>query len=441
MTVALEPIFPGGYTPWAVLLRAFIDSLDRRGDLLRITREVDPVYETAAVIRAVRGQPVVFERVAGHSLPVVANVCASRELVALGLGIGRDELLGRLAAAADAPQEPAVIGSEDYGEIPVDLRSLPILTHYPEDGGPYVASGIAVARDPEYGLNASFHRAMVVDRDRLVLRIVERHLYAFLERGLNRFAYCVGNPISVLVAAATSVELGKSELAIANALAPTPLVALADHLVPPSEIVMLCTTTGETTAEGPFLDLTGTFDVVRDQPVVRIERLFVRRDPLFHALLPGDREHGVLMGMPREPTILREVSRVCTCLGVAVTPGGCSWLHGAIRIAKRSDDDPRRAIEAALRGHPSMKHVFVVDEDVDVEDPAALEWAMATRFQADRDLIVYPHQKGSSLDPSSDLATKETTKVGFDLTIPMGEDRGRFRRASSPLAIDLDDYL
>lgn len=423
------------------LLRAFIDSLDQRGDLLRITREVDPVYEAAAVIRAFRGRPVLFERVAGRSMPVVANVCASRELVARALGIGRAELMDRLAAAAHPPEDPPVIGSEEYQEIQVDLRSLPILTHYPEDGGPYIASGIAVASDSEYGLNASFHRAMVLDRDRLVLRIVERHLDAYLRRGLTRFAFCVGNPVSVLVAAAMSVEIATSELAIAHALSPTPLVDLADHLVPPSEIVMLCTLSGETAAEGPFLDLTGTFDIVRDQPVVRIERIFARRDPIFHALLPGDLEHGVLMGMPREPTMLRELSRVCTCLGVHVTPGGCSWLHGVIRIAKRSDNDPRRAIEAAFRGHPSMKHVFVVDEDIDIEDPAALEWAMATRFQADRDLFVLPRQKGSSLDPSSDLTTKETTKVGFDLTIPMGEDRRRFRRAGSPLAIDLDDYM
>ncbi|MCP4663862.1 MAG: UbiD family decarboxylase, partial [bacterium] len=135
-----------------VLLRAFIDSLDQRGDLLRITREVDPVYEAAAVIRAVRGRPVLFERVAGRSMPVVSNVCASRELVALGLGIGRDQLMDRLAAAAETQEDPPVIGPEQYQEIQVDLRSLPILTHYPEDGGPYVASGIAVARDPEYGL-------------------------------------------------------------------------------------------------------------------------------------------------------------------------------------------------------------------------------------------------------------------------------------------------
>jgi UbiD family decarboxylase len=122
-----------------------------------------------------------------------------------------------------------------------------------------------------------------------------------------------------------------------------------------------------------------------------------------------------------------------------VTPGGCSWLHAAVRIRKRRADDGLRAIEAAFRGHPSVKHVFVVDEDIDVFDPAQVEWAMATRFQADRDLVVRPGEKGSSLDPSADPATGRTTKVGFDLTIPDAGRAGDFLRAA-PAAVDLDEY-
>jgi UbiD family decarboxylase len=147
------------------------------------------------------------------------------------------------------------------------------------------------------------------------------------------------------------------------------------------------------------------------------------------------------MGMPREPTIFAEVSRVCTCLDARVTRGGCSWLHGAVRIRKERADDGRRAIEAAFRGHASMKHVYVVDEDVDIADPAQLEWAMATRFQAHRDLVVLRGQKGSSLDPSADPVTRITTKVGFDLTLPPGADPAAFRRVPPPVAVDPDDYL
>jgi UbiD family decarboxylase len=198
--------------------------------------------------------------------------------------------------------------------------------------------------------------------------------------------------------------------------------------------------TGEMHDEGPFLDLTETPDIVRQQRVARVKQMFVRRDALFHGLLPGGLEHKTLMGMPREPSIYREVASVCEVKDVLVTPGGCSWLHGAVSIHKKGEDDGRRAIEAAFRGHKSMKHVFVVDDDIDVGKPEEIEWAMATRFQGDRDIIT-KQEKGSSLDPSSDLETRMTTKMGFDLTVPWGRDPKDFERPELPLEIDLKDYL
>jgi len=424
-----------------MLLRDFARLLEERGDLVRIRREVDPKLEAAALIRKLAGRPVLLERVRGQPMPVVANLCATREQVCAALGVERDALLGHLGKATSAASEPALVSASAYKRLPVDLGALPILTHYPEDGGPYIASGIAVARDAEYGLNASFHRAMVRGADELVFRIVERHLHAFLDRGLTELAFCVGNPVQVLLAAAMSVELGQSELAMANALTETRLTEVDGHLVPEAELVLICELTGEQADEGPFLDLTGTFDIVRRQSVFRVKAIHAREDAIYHALLPGDMEHELLMGMPREPTIQAEVATVCPCPDVRITRGGCSWLHGAVKIKKQRAGDGRRAMEAALRGHSSMKHVFVVDEDIDLDDPAALEWAMATRFQASRDLLVLPGQKGSSLDPSADAATKETTKVGFDMTVPWGADRQAFRRVPPPVEIDLDDYL
>ena len=424
-----------------MLLRDFVRLLEERGELVRVSREVDPELEAAALIRKLKGRPVLLERVRGQTTPVVANLCASREHVCAALGVERQELLGHLEQATRAPVEPRIIPATEYQQLDVDLATLPILTHYTQDGGPYIASGVAVARDDEYGLNTSFHRAMVKSRDEIVLRIVQRHLHAFLARGVTEIAFCVGNPVQVLLAAAMSVELGQSELAMANALTETRLVELSGHLVPEAELVLICELTGELADEGPFLDLTGTFDIVRQQPLFRIKAMHARRDPLYHALLPGDMEHELLMGMPREPTIHAEVSAVCPCLDVRITRGGCSWLHGAVKIRKERAGDGRRAVEAALRGHSSMKHVFVVDEDIDVDDPLSMEWALATRFQASRDLMVFEGQKGSSLDPSADPRTKETTKVGFDLTVPWGADPDAFRRVPPPMAIDLDDYL
>jgi 2,5-furandicarboxylate decarboxylase 1 len=145
--------------------------------------------------------------------------------------------------------------------------------------------------------------------------------------------------------------------------------------------------------------------------------------------------------MPREPTIFREVSKVCDCKDVLITPGGCSWLHAAVSIRKREPDDGKKAIEAAFKGHSSMKHVFVVDDDINIHDPNEIEWAFATRFQGDKDMIIKPNEKGSSLDPSSNLETRETCKIGFDLTIPAGKDPKSFKKPKLPMKINLNNYL
>jgi len=421
-------------------LREFVDVIDKKGMLVRVKKPVSTEYEISTIVKRLKGKPVLFENVKGFRMPVVSNVCSTRDLVCLGLGIEKKDLIRRLTEAIDHPKEPKVTKGE-YEEIPCDLSKLPILTYYPKDGGPYIASGIAIAKDKEYGINASYHRAMIIGKDKLVLRVLERHLNEFMKRGLKEFAFCIGNPTTVLIGAAISAELGKSELSIANALSETGVVELGRHVVPESEIVMICEFTGELADEGPFLDLTETFDIVRKQPVAKVKKIFARKDSIFHALLPGDLEHKILMGMPREPTIFREVSKVCECLDVYVTPGGCSWLHGAVKIRKKNDEDGKKAIEAAFKGHTSMKHVFIVDEDIDIENPNEIEWAMATRFQGDRDIIMKAKEKGSSLDPSSDMATKETTKIGFDLTTPMKTTGKDFRRPDLPMRVRIEDYV
>ncbi len=421
-------------------MRELVDLLDKKGLLVEINKSVDIKYEIATLMKMLDGKPILFEQVKGFSMPVVANLCSSRELIALGLGIEEREIISKLANAIDNPQEPRVVGARGYEEIDTDLSKFPILIHYPLDGGPYISSGVVIARDPELGLNASYHRMMILGKDKLVIRILPRHFDEFLKRGNEEFAICIGNSMPVLVASAVSAELGKSELGIANALGETNLVELGGHRVPESEIVMIAEMTGEEHDEGPFLDLTETPDIVRKQRVARVKQIFVKHDPIYHALLPGGLEHKFLMGMPREPTIFREVSKVCECKDVLITPGGCSWLHAAVSIRKKNPDDGRKAIDAALKGHASLKHVWVVDDDIDIHDPNEIEWAMATRFQGDRD-IVMKREKGSSLDPSSDLETRETMKMGFDLTIPWGRDPKHFKKPELPLKLNLKDFL
>ncbi len=417
----------------------FVQVLDDKGMLTRISKPVDTKYEVSTLMKMLDGRALLFDNVKGATMPIVANICSTRDLVALGLGTRREELISKLTDAIDHPKKANVIEAEGYKDIGADLGKLPILTHYPKDGGPYISSGIVAVNDKEYGVNFSYHRAQVLGKDTLVLRILERHFDAYIKRGVKDFAFCLSSPMQVLMSAAISVEMGISEADIANALEETPLQKLDGHLVPSSDIVILAELTGELHEEGPFLDLTETFDIIRKQRVARVKKIYVRKGAVYQALLPGALEHRVLMGMPREPTIYREVAKVCEVKDVLVTSGGCSWLHGAVSIHKKNPDDGRKAIEAAFKGHKSMKHVFVVDDDIDIHDPNEIEWAMATRFQADKNMIMR-REKGSSLDPSSDMDTQMTCKVGFDLTIPEGSKK-EFKRPTVPMKLNLDDYL
>ena len=191
------------------------------------------------------------------------------------------------------------------------------------------------------------------------------------------------------------------------------------------------------------MDLTETMDIIRDQPVIEIDLITHRRNPIFHALLPGGLEHKLLMGMPREPTIYAEVNKVARCTGAVITPGGASWLHAVVQIDKQGPDDGRLAIDAAFRGHSSLKHVWIVDGDIDIYDPHEVQWAMATRFQASEDLYTFQDQPGSSLDPSGVHVPGQkslTAKMGLDCTIPWGANRSKFQKGKYG-AVNLSDYV
>ncbi|MCS7040988.1 MAG: UbiD family decarboxylase, partial [Caldilineales bacterium] len=308
--------------------------------------------------------------------------------------------------------------------------------------------------DPDTGLNASFHRLLRLDAHRCAARIVERRGTDTAWRKTTAdlpVAIAIGLPLHVLLAASMAPAPGVSELDIAHALAPTPLVRCrTNDLVVPAEaeFVLEGRITHELVPEGPFVDLTETIDIVRSQPVIVIDGITHRREAIYHALLPGRLEHKLLMGMPKEPSIFAAVNEVATCRNVYITPGGASWLHAVVQITKRHPDDGARAIAAAFRGHGSLKHVVVVDDDINLFDPAEVEWAIATRFQAGRGLHVFHDQPSSSLDPSATHIPGQKSrsdKMGLDATIPWDTPTGpshpdHFRRVPLP-TVDLSAYL
>ncbi|MEW6748712.1 MAG: UbiD family decarboxylase [Candidatus Micrarchaeota archaeon] len=412
--------------------REFVDRLKDDGRLKVAKRKLSKHLELAGLMRAVDGTPVLVPEVSGSAFPAVGNVFSTRELVCDYLGIRKSELIPKLVHAINNPSKPEPVPESQAPVMEnrldsVDLGCLPIPFHAEKDGGPYLSSAIVIAYDKELGRNLSFHRMMVIGKDRVAVRILPRHLNEFMERAGNELdvAVVVGAPINVLLSAAISSKLGQDELEFADALAPVKTVRLSNGIEVPAdcEFAFEGKLTREMHDEGPFVDLTETYDIVRKQRVMRLTKMYHRDDAIWHVLVPGGNEHKVLMGMPREPTIFDEVNKVCNCKAVNITFGGCSWLHAVVSIKKRHDDDGKKAIEAAFAGHKSLKHVVIVDADIDVDDMQAVEWAIATRVQADKDVMIKSGQKGSSLDPSADPVTRDTAKMGIDATKPLGKEK------------------
>jgi len=419
------------------MLREILQTFD---DLVVIEKPVSKELEVTRYLLKYRDRPVLFENVDGWK--VAGNIWSTRERIARFLNTERGNLLHMLAEAMENPSPCKTVESAPFLKNSTEdfsLLELPVPKYYPKDGGPYFTSAMVVARDEGGFVNVSFHRMMVRDEKTAAIRLVPRHLYAMWrekeEQGEELdVRIVVGNPVHLLLAGATSTAYGVSELEMASKLSelafgkPVEVVELGGIPVPvESEFVFEARITPELVDEGPFVDITGTYDYVRKQPLVVFERMHHVDEPVFHALLPGGYEHFMLMGLPKEPQIYASVKRVVPKVhGVRLTEGGAMWLHAVVSITKQHEGDGKNAILAAFAGHPSLKHVVVVDEDVDIYDDRDVEWAVATRFQADKDLVVVPHARGSSLDPSAEESL--TAKWGIDATKPLAR-KEEFERA------------
>jgi 2,5-furandicarboxylate decarboxylase 1 len=433
-------------------LRKFIDELQENGELTKITKPVSVEYEMAGVINANAEKPIYFEKIKESSYPVVAGLVSSKDYIARSLGIQKDQLLPKLLSSIDHPVAPQVVAKgacQEVVETDVDLIKLPIMHYTERDGGKYIASSVAIVKDPELGRNMCFHRLMLKDKNHFVVRIVENRgtdLALKKAGGELDVAFCVGNSTAVLLAAATTLPMGVDELGMANKLEKTDLVKCktVDLEVPAeSEFILEGRITKEKAAEGPFLDLTGIVDRERQQPVVEIKCITHRKKPIYQTILAGKNEHKFLMGMPKEPTIYSEVGKVCQVRDVYVTPGGCSWLHAVVQIKKQNADDGKKAIAAAFKGHGSLKHCVIVDDDINIYDPQDVEWAIATRLQADKNVVILSNQPGSSLDPSGDLSEGKkatTAKAGLDATAPLVTTGKGFKKVDY-VKVDLNKYL
>ena len=383
-------------------------------------------------------QPVLFDNISecpGHraSMNILTrdHLCKVWELTP-------GELIDTMGWAMQNPIDPVVIDSTlaecmENKMDNVDITTIPVPWHYEEDRGRYMSASVIIA-ERNGQRNMSFHRQYVAGPDRLVARLVPRHLRQFTDEARSdsenlNIAIINGADPCVLLAAAMSFNERIDELRVAASLhlkiygKPLRVVQLSNgvHVPADCEYVMSAQITGEDDEEGPYVDITGTVDDVRLQPVINIQTINHRNSPIFHAILPAGKEHKTLMGLPRAPTIKSAVSKVTECTDVHLSEGGCGWLSSVVSIIPKGPDDSINAIKAALDGHRSMKAVTIVNDDIQIDDPIRVEWAMMTRWQPDTDTLILSNQKGSSLDPSRS-EDGLTSKVGFDATIPYGID-------------------
>jgi UbiD family decarboxylase len=398
--------------------RGFLDGLKRDGLLKEVFEPVSPVLDVAS--RSFGQGPILFHNVSGHRCCV--NILGTRALLSSALGVPAREMVRHLSGI-DYQGQVNEVESSQFQEVvsAPDLFKLPILTHFQGDGGPYITSGVVVTSYGEKA-NACVHRLMVIGKDKLAARLVPgRHTHQMYNQALEHgdelpVAIALGVDPQVLIAASTRVP-PNMEFQYASALKrrPVELVRLENGvLVPHAEIVLEGYITAVRASEGPFVDITGTNDLVREEPVIRLTKMMHRDDFIYHALMPAGGEHKMLMGVPYEPLIFRAVSKVAKVKDVLLTEGGCCYFHAVVQIEKGSEEDAKKAIDAAIGAHGSLKHVLVVDTDIDIYNPLDLEYAMATRMRGDEDIYLFPGVRGSTLDPRS--VNGITTKVGFDAT-------------------------
>jgi len=406
------------------------------------SEEVSVEFEMRDRSESSGGGPIVFDNVVeapGHSAAL--NVLVRDRLCEV-FDISPGELIDTLAWGMANPSEPMIVDTSDAEVLEnrqdvVDLSALPIPWHYREDRGRYQSASVIIA---EYNgiRNMSYHRQLLRDASHTVARIVPRHLRTMYETARANgdeisIAIVNGADATVLLAAAMSFNEDLDELTVAAALherlhgQPLRLVRLGNGVSVPAdaEYAMEARITLDVDEEGPYVDITGTVDGVREEPVIEYDAVFHRNNPIFHALISAGVEHRTLMGLPRAPTIKAAVSEVVPCTDVFLTDGGCGWLSSVVQIIPQNEGDGVRAIHAALDGHRSMKQVVVVDEDIDIADSARVEWALMTRWQPDTDTVILSDQKGSSLDPSRSQ-DGTTSKIGMDATLPLGVDKAPF---------------
>jgi len=442
--------------------RQYLDRLREERELTDIRQAVDIRHIATLVDQA--DQALCFQNVLGYDMPVVSGLIRTQRRAALSMGCTKfSEIEPRLRQGIDHPIAPRYVESSPHKQVTrlgedVDLYKLPIPMSSIYDGGPMITAGVVIARDPEYGLNAGVYRFLVKERNLTGIDIVTpNNLRLFAQRALEAGRPC---PISVsigthpfeIMGAGFRAPLGVDELGIAGGIRGAPVeLALCETTELPcvagAEIVLEAEIlpTGWTWPEGRFGEFTRLMGGLHWNPLVRVKAITHRRDAIYYSLhMPWE---NIWLGAPTRYTALRVALKNAgvQVKDINVTVGGCTQWHAIISIRKQSGEG-KNALLAAL-STMDMKHVVVVDDDIDIWNPMDVEWAIATRVQGDRDVFVIPGARAKPLDPSLPVTPPGVVptgaKVGIDATIGEGIPRERYERISYAYAdqVKIEEYV
>jgi UbiD family decarboxylase len=383
---------------------------------------------------------LLFERVRGHDIPVVANVVASRQALAFALGVAPADLAREYARRLTDRVKPVVLAEAPFHErvergADVDVTALPIPRYFPGDAGRYLTAGLLVARDPDTGVETEgYHRFQVKGRDRLGVSLhSRRRMFEYQRRAEARgeplpCAIVLGlHPLVAMGSLAyPPAEVGKFEVVgglFGEPLEVAPCRTIDLHVPAQAEIVIEGEILpGVREPEGPFGEFTGYFSRRSTEHVFAVTAIARRARPWFQSIGSGRAgDHITTLGLVREAEIGNALARaIPNVTAVHVPLSGTSSFIAYVAIKQGRPGEAKHVIPIVLGVDHYVKLVIVVDDDIDVFDESEVLWAVATRMQADRDLVVVGGSLGALLDPSAD-DRGVTAKLGIDATRPFGQ--------------------
>ncbi|WP_276352136.1 UbiD family decarboxylase [Cohnella caldifontis] len=442
-------------------LRSLIAHWERRQRIIHVTNEVDPDFELAAIVKSGKGkQPFWFEKVKGYGVPMISGLGGDRGMLAESMGIPEPELVPKLIDAIVRPlpthrvERAPVQENVITGNIRLDER-FPICKYHRDDSGRYLVSGVLVVKERNGTKRyTSIRRMQYLGGNRSSILISSPELfrqYSEYEKHGEPMEVAVmfGVVPAVILASQISTHLfhcDKLDVAgrlLGESLPVVPCRTVDLEVLAEAEVVLEGRMLPHLREmEGPFGELGGYYGDATMQPVIEFTAVTHRNGPIWQTIYPSGHEEHLPMALAREAVLLSTVRQVVPEVReVYVTAGGVGRYHAVIQIEKKSEGDAKQALLAAFASDKDLKHAVVVNEDVDIRDPLDVEWAIATRVQADLDVFVVPGAKGSPLEPSHQMRGV-SAKMGIDATYPLREAEA-FRRTSVgvPEGFDVSRFL